>query len=516
MIEKSVKTAVAVALILLSPAAGAEDSQAAGAGCVLQSIELDDQGSATLLRLRTEGEPSSIGARVEEDVGVVLDLSGCALGQELAGREFADGLVSALRIIHGSAAQGTPLAVVIEVRGAFEYSVSTEPGTVLVRLRAAAAGTAAAGMNAGMPDAATPDYGPARKVRVLEPLPIEPAPPLAELPAPSPASLPSPSASLPPLDTSQVTAAVEDWAQAWSDQRAEEYLSAYASGFQPPEGLDRPAWEALRRLRVVRPRWIEVILDELEVRVVGPDRALAAFLQRYSSDTFSDQVEKTLTLVEETGRWRILREEVGLAEAPDASRLPPFLEAPAPEVAPAKPDSGESSPAAAKLVEGARISVDKAPSYDATYQFLTYPGGDPGWERGAGPDVIIRAYRHLGIDLQERIHQDVLAAGPDYGIETPDTHIDHRRVRNLITFLRRHGRELGLDRAADWRPGDIVFWRVEHKRRADHTGIVSDRRGPDGQLLVIHHQDGGPPREEDVLFAWPVRGHFRWGQETVP
>ncbi len=48
--------AVAVALTLSGPLPATEDQEAVVAGCVLQSIELDDQGPATLLRLHTRLE----------------------------------------------------------------------------------------------------------------------------------------------------------------------------------------------------------------------------------------------------------------------------------------------------------------------------------------------------------------------------------------------------------------------------------------------------------------------------
>ncbi len=482
--------------------------------CVLRSIELEDGQLQTKLRLGTDGRPSSIGARVEPGEGVVLDLTGCTSAADLSGVESSEGLVSAVQIDHGSAVQGDPMAVMIKIRGAFEYSVSSQPGTVLVSLKAE--------NGAGASD---------QRVRVLEPLstPSPPAAPplLAPLPSGTPVTAPSlpenplpasPPVPVPPAQIFEVAAAVESWAQAWTDQRVDDYLSAYALDFQPPLGLSRSVWEAQRRLRVARPQWIEVAIEALEVRLVEPGRALVEFSQDYSSDTYSDRVEKTLTLTLQDGSWRILREESGSsANLTGISRAEGLPIGAAPE-AEAVDSGGRDSeagsppvePEVAAIVEAARISVDRAPAYDASYQFISYPGGDPGWEIGSGSDVIIRAYRQLGVDLQERIHQDILADGAAYGIREPDPRIDHRRIRNLRVFLRRHGDELGVDRSADWRPGDIVFWSIDGKQRPNHLGIVSDRRSPDGQFLVIHHNEGGPPREEDVLFTWAVRGHFRW------
>ena len=121
----------------------------------------------------------------------------------------------------------------------------------------------------------------------------------------------------------------------------------------------------------------------------------------------------------------------------------------------------------------------------------------------------MRAYRPLGIDLQQRVHEDILSAKTAYGVREPDPNIDHRRLRILEVFLSRHGQSLPTDRSAGWQAGDLVLWTVDG-RRTDHAGIVSDRLGADGVPLVIHHAEGRLPAEEDALFRWPVRARYRW------
>ena len=189
-------------------------------------------------------------------------------------------------------------------------------------------------------------------------------------------------------------------------------------------------------------------------------------------------------------------------------RAPPSA-SPAPETDPGPGAATAGAAAIGRLLEGARLSVARAPRYDSAYRVISYPGGDPGWDTGSGVDIIIRAFRHAKVDLQQLIHEDILANRSAYGIRTPDPNIDHRRLRNLATFLFRHGHRLATEGGDEWQPGDLVFWSRDDDS-TNHVGIVSDRRGEAGRPLVIHHLPGRQPREEDVLKTWPIRAGYRW------
>ncbi len=130
-------------------------------------------------------------------------------------------------------------------------------------------------------------------------------PPLAHRP---PAVARPPLAAAQPADRAEVAAAVAAWADAWAGQRVDDYLAFYAPDFRPPDGLDRSAWEAQRRLRLTRPRSIEVEVRDLVVRIDGPERAEARFAQSYRSDIFSDRVTKVLEMGRRGGVWQILAE----------------------------------------------------------------------------------------------------------------------------------------------------------------------------------------------------------------
>ncbi|HTL97750.1 MAG TPA: DUF1287 domain-containing protein [Holophagaceae bacterium] len=165
------------------------------------------------------------------------------------------------------------------------------------------------------------------------------------------------------------------------------------------------------------------------------------------------------------------------------------------------------------LIRAARTQIGVTLHYDSRYQRIPYPGGDVPLDRGVCTDVVIRAYRVLGVDLQALVHEDMLRAWSEYpkdwGMKGPDSNIDHRRVPNLATFFRRHGQTLAT--GADprlYRPGDIVTWRLSSG--VPHIGIVSDQRSAAGTPLMIHNIGYGT-EQDDVLFDFTITGHFRYG-----
>ena len=179
--------------------------------------------------------------------------------------------------------------------------------------------------------------------------------------------------------------------------------------------------------------------------------------------------------------------------------------------APAMADSGRC------LVEAARKQIGVTVLYDSGYRRIPYPNGDVPQDRGVCTDVLVRAYRQLGVDLQVRVHEDMSAAWRAYpknwGLSRPDSNIDHRRVPNLGTFFTRKGKALPVSRnAKDYVPGDLVTWRLPSG--VPHIGIVSDRKMASGVPLVIHNIGGGT-QEEDALFVYTLTGHYRYAPEDL-
>ena len=168
---------------------------------------------------------------------------------------------------------------------------------------------------------------------------------------------------------------------------------------------------------------------------------------------------------------------------------------------------------ARKLVDAALERTNHRVRYDGSYRRISYPGGDVPDDIGVCTDVVIRAYRALGIDLQVAVHEDMsahFATYPDsWGLERPDRNIDHRRVPNLQTFFSRQGAALPVsDDPGAYRPGDLVTWMLPGN--LPHIGVVVDRRSTDGGRPLIVHNIGAGPRIADALFDYPITGHYRY------
>lgn len=165
---------------------------------------------------------------------------------------------------------------------------------------------------------------------------------------------------------------------------------------------------------------------------------------------------------------------------------------------------------ATQFVATARSQIGVTTQYDGSYRKLAYPGGDVPKETGVCCDVIVRALREQGIDLQQLVHEDMNRSFNSYpqnwGLKKPDSNIDHRRVPNLACYFQRAGWALDTGaKAADYLPGDIVTWKLANG--LPHIGIVSDKKTPAGTPLVIHNIGSGT-REEDVLFGFTITGRF--------
>ena len=156
-----------------------------------------------------------------------------------------------------------------------------------------------------------------------------------------------------------------------------------------------------------------------------------------------------------------------------------------------------------------------------------YPNGDVNPREGICADLVVRALRNAGVDLQKLVHLDILSNKKSYGIQTPDKYVDQRRVRILNIFFKRNRQNLSLesDNPDNWKPGDIVIWDIGSKKHL-HIGIVGKKKRGDGLPYVIHNMRyipfvfAGRTIEQDILegpklfwlhvIKWRIIGHYRY------
>ena len=166
-----------------------------------------------------------------------------------------------------------------------------------------------------------------------------------------------------------------------------------------------------------------------------------------------------------------------------------------------------------RLAESALELTKQNVTYDPSYYSIDYPNGDVPSGRGVCSDVVIRAYRKIGIDLQKEVHEDMKAHFEEYphlwGLKTTDKNIDHRRVPNLMTFFKRQGAEKPVTQNPDdYLSGDVVCWDLGGG--VTHIGIVVNRKSKDGKRNLIVHNIGYGQVAEDCLFTFKIIGHFRY------
>ena len=112
-------------------------------------------------------------------------------------------------------------------------------------------------------------------------------------------------------DTLQaVRQALEGWRRAWMAQEVDAYLAFYAPDFRPASGLSHQAWVAQRRVRVRRPKFIDIQLSDITIEPLTQMRVATTFRQRYRSDRIADVVTKRLIWEKRGDGWVIVKEVI--------------------------------------------------------------------------------------------------------------------------------------------------------------------------------------------------------------
>ena len=187
------------------------------------------------------------------------------------------------------------------------------------------------------------------------------------------------------------------------------------------------------------------------------------------------------------------------------------------------PDAdGDGIPDSVDAMLGARKAALNGAEYREGYEKLDYPSGDVDRDHGVCTDVVVRALRNAGLDLQKELYEDMTANHGRYGLgkkRSPDRNIEHRRVRRLLPFFKAHYVSLPADfdpeaKGRDaWLPGDIVFMETIASRKGpDHVGLVSDRVGEDGKPAIINNWTNGFSTTDLSLLSFvPITHRFRAG-----
>jgi uncharacterized protein YijF (DUF1287 family) len=172
-----------------------------------------------------------------------------------------------------------------------------------------------------------------------------------------------------------------------------------------------------------------------------------------------------------------------------------------------------SSPQLKQLIDGAVSQAGVTTGYDPSYVSIQYPMGDVPIDTGVCSDVLVRAFRKAGVDLQKEVHEDMARAWNEYpkrwGLSGPDPNIDHRRVLNLMKYFERSGKSVPItDEPDDYLPGDIVAWDLGGG--IYHVGMVTNMLSETQRECLIVHNIGAGTRVEDVLLNWTIKGHYRF------
>ena len=181
----------------------------------------------------------------------------------------------------------------------------------------------------------------------------------------------------------------------------------------------------------------------------------------------------------------------------------------------AKSEQFDSNVFSFELVDAALERLSHKITYDGSYHEIPFPWGDVPSNIGVCTDVVIRSYRKLGIDLQERVHADMSKNFQFYpnlakwDRKQADPNIDHRRVLNLRVFFARHGIALPrTNNPDDYLPGDLVTWDI--MPGMPHIGIITHQVSNDKKRPLIVHNMGKGPKLEDILFTMQITGHYRY------
>ena len=176
------------------------------------------------------------------------------------------------------------------------------------------------------------------------------------------------------LPIAPVETALQEWLNAWSDRRVEDYLNFYDPRFAPLGGVGRVVWSKQRRAAIRRPNWVKVRADQISTTEMSAEEVVVGFVQVYSASTgHRETTRKSMIWRWSDGRWRIVSEQSTKMTSTLAGKV---------AVAPAEPGQASRAPAA----PAAEALVLPAPAASPATTLASPPATPPMASLNAAPN----------------------------------------------------------------------------------------------------------------------------------
>jgi hypothetical protein len=104
-----------------------------------------------------------------------------------------------------------------------------------------------------------------------------------------------------------VTAVVDNWANAWVEHDMERYFDAYAASISPLENIEYTQWKNSRIARLTQSRDIKVNITMIEIKPLSENNIGVQFIQQYASQGYSDNIIKQLVI---NADFKIVKERI--------------------------------------------------------------------------------------------------------------------------------------------------------------------------------------------------------------
>ncbi len=111
------------------------------------------------------------------------------------------------------------------------------------------------------------------------------------------------------FETDTIFSQILNWSAAWEKQDVEGYLSFYSKNFSPGGGKSLAEWKKIRRLRLQRPDWIKIVIQDIDITRITADKIQVEFQQIYQSNSYRDEAKKVMAMELTDGHWLIESEK---------------------------------------------------------------------------------------------------------------------------------------------------------------------------------------------------------------